>query len=61
MGTNCSSCGCADQGEFKTNEVALDDGSYRKNQMYEMGRSDQNSSFQKVSQRNSGVSSLFQI
>lgn len=25
MGTNCSSCGCTDQQEFKTDEVFLED------------------------------------
>ena len=34
MGTNCSSCGCTDQNEFKNEEVQLDDKSLRKNQVY---------------------------
>ena len=35
-GVNCSSCGCNDQGEFKMNEVQLDDknNNSRKNQVY---------------------------
>ena len=37
MGADCSSCGCTDQSEFKTNEVMLDDGMNKKNQQYGMG------------------------
>ena len=35
MGAQCNSCGCNDQGEFKMNEVQLDDKSLnRKNKVY---------------------------
>ena len=35
MGAQCNSCGCNDQGEFKMNEVQLDDKSLqRKNKAY---------------------------
>ena len=34
MGAQCNSCGCNDQGEFKMNEVQLDDNNKRKNKVY---------------------------
>lgn len=45
MGVNCSSCGCNDQGEFKMNEVQLDEKGSRKNQVYG------NNAYTQVSQR----------